>query len=82
MSAATADRRQRLHLHARLARAAHGGRDLEGALGLVGSELDVDVGEEERMAHGDELVGLLGGHHAGDLRHGEDVALGHAARTG
>ncbi len=32
------------------------------------------------MAHGDELVGALGGHDASDLSHGEDVALGDAAR--
>ena len=69
---------QRLHLHAGLAGGAHRGRDVEGALGLVGLELDIDVGEEERMAEGDELVGLLGGHDAGDLSDREDVALGHS----
>ena len=31
------------------------------------------------MAHGDEVRGLLGSHHAGDLRHGQDIALSNLA---
>ena len=31
------------------------------------------------MAHGDEVRGLLGSHHAGDLRDGQDIALGNLA---
>ena len=31
------------------------------------------------MAHGNEVRGLLGSHHAGDLRDGQDIALGNLA---
>ena len=31
------------------------------------------------MAHGDEVRGLLGSHHAGNLRDGHDIALGNLA---
>lgn len=31
------------------------------------------------MAHGNEVRGLLGSHHAGDLRNGQDIALGNLA---
>ena len=31
------------------------------------------------MAHGNEIRGLLGSHHAGDLRYGQDIALGNLA---
>ena len=41
---------------------------------------DIDVREEKWVTHGDQLAGALGRHHARDLRHGDDVALGHAAR--
>ncbi len=29
------------------------------------------------MAHGNEIWSLLGSHHAGDLRDGQDIALGY-----
>jgi len=31
------------------------------------------------MAHGNEVRGLLGPHHAGNLRDGQDIALGNLA---
>ena len=31
------------------------------------------------MAHGNEVRGLLGSHHTGDLRDGQDIALGNCA---
>ena len=31
------------------------------------------------MAHGNEVRGLLGSHHTGDLRNGQDIALGNLA---
>ena len=31
------------------------------------------------MAHGNEIRGFLGSHHAGDLRDGQDIALGNLA---
>ena len=31
------------------------------------------------MAHGNEIRGLLGSHHAGDLRDGQNIALGNLA---
>ena len=43
------------------------------------SEIYLDVGEEEGVAHGDEVGGVLGGHDARDTSHGEDFALGNAS---
>ena len=67
-----------LHLDAGLASRADGGGYLDGVEVGVQAEVYLDVGEEEGMAHGDEVGGVLGGHDAGDSGHGENFALGDA----
>lgn len=41
-------------------------------------QFDVDPGEQQRVAQGDQFVGLLCRHDPGDARHGEHIALGMA----
>ncbi len=41
----------------------------------AGGQLDAHVGQQQGVAHGDQLVGALGRLDAGDLGHGQHVAL-------
>ncbi len=68
---------ERLHLHPGLVQGLHACPDADGMRRLVGDEVDLDVGDVERVAHGDELRGPLGGHDAGNPRGFEHIALFH-----
>ena len=66
---------ERLHLHPGMVQGPHAGPDADGMRRLIGDEVDLDVGDVERVAHGDELRGPLGGHDAGNPSGFEHVAL-------
>src|SRR5216684_6980400 len=62
------DRGQRLHLHAGSSGHLGGGADEQAGQVAVGLDLDLDLGERERMAERDQLMGTLGGENAGNAR--------------
>jgi hypothetical protein len=64
---------QGLHLDARLALQLDPGHHRQPALGRLDRHLD--LGQRQRVAERDQVGGLLGRHHPGDLGHGADVAL-------
>ena len=66
---------QRLHLDAGLAGDLGRGADAKAGEVVVGVDVDGDLGERQRVAERDQLVGALGRHDAGDARGADHVAL-------
>lgn len=74
---------ERLHFDARFADIFCDACDLNfGMCGIGGGgifKMNLDVGEQKGMTHGNELVGALCRHDARDTRDGKDIALGNSA---
>ena len=70
---------ERLHFHTGVTCAGDFGDDVNAAAGLVQCEPDVNAVDQDRMAHGDDIRCVLGGHDAGDLRRRQNIALFHAS---
>src|SRR5262249_5249068 len=68
-------RRERLHLDAGAARHFGGGPNGEAGQVAVRLDLDLDLGQRQRMAERDELMRALRREDAGDARRAEHVAL-------
>src|ERR1700694_463850 len=74
------DRGERLHLHAGPSGHLGGGANDQAGQVAIGLDLDLHLGERERMAERDQLMGALGGEDAGNARLAEHVALPGIAR--
>src|SRR5262245_24635800 len=73
-------RRERLHLDAGASGHLGGGADGEAGELAVGLDLDLDLGQRQRMAERNKFMRALGGKDAGDPRRAEHVALLGVAR--
>ena len=71
---------QRLHLDAGFAQNLGRRGDAQAGQGLVRGDVDLDLGEVERVAERDQFVRALGREDSGDAGGGEDVALFGLAR--
>ncbi|MNZ78117.1 hypothetical protein D3C78_966810 [compost metagenome] len=66
---------QRFHFHAGLPGQLATGNDVDGVIAF-GTELDLDAGQQQRVAQRDQVTGLFRCLDTGNTRHSEDITLG------